>query len=82
MNDMLLSHIGNTPLLRLYEFEKKLNTNIKIYAKLEYFNPFGSIKDRAAYQIITDAENQGILAPNSTIIEATSNAIFTLTRKE
>lgn len=72
MNDTLLSLIGNTPLLRLYKFEKKLNTKTKIYAKLEFFNPFGSIKDRAAYQIITDAENQGLIKPNSTIIEATS----------
>ena len=59
----ILETIGNTPII-------KIESNI--YAKLEFFNPFGSIKDRAAYQIITDAEKNGILQKGVTIIEATS----------
>ena len=56
MNDSILEAIGNTPLIRLKEIEVKYNINAHLYAKLEYFNPFGSIKDRAALQIIEDAE--------------------------
>lgn len=71
MNE-LLSLIGNTPLIRLNEIEKVLNCKSRLYAKLEYMNPFGSIKDRVALQIINDAENNGILKKGGTIIEATS----------
>ncbi len=60
--------IGNTPLLRLNSFE----TKAKIFAKLEYFNPAGSVKDRVAYSIINDAEEKGVLKKGSTIIEPTS----------
>lgn len=64
--------IGRTPLLHVknYENEKKLEANI--YAKLEYFNPAGSIKDRVALSMIEDAENKGILKEGSVIIEPTS----------
>ncbi len=64
--------IGNTPLLELTNFEKKYNLKAKIFAKLEYFNPAGSIKDRVAKAIIEDAEQNGRLKPDSTIIEPTS----------
>jgi cysteine synthase B len=62
--------IGNTPLVELSSFS---TNNIKFYAKLEFCNPFGSVKDRAAYWMIKDAENRGILKKaKSAIIEPTS----------
>ena len=64
--------IGNTPLIELTNFEKENNLNAKIIAKLEYFNPAGSIKDRVAFAMIEKAEQKGILKENSTIIEPTS----------
>ncbi len=64
--------IGNTPLLELSNLEKEFSINAKILAKLEYFNPAGSVKDRVAFEMITDAENRGILKKGSTIIEPTS----------
>lgn len=64
--------IGSTPLLELTNIEKELELKAKIYAKLEYFNPGGSAKDRVAYEMIADAEEKGLLKPNSTIIEPTS----------
>ena len=64
--------IGNTPLLELTNFEKKLNLKAKVFAKLEYFNPAGSVKDRIAKSIIEDAEANGRLKPGATIIEPTS----------
>ena len=64
--------IGNTPLLRLNNIEKHLNLNVGLYAKVEYFNPTGSVKDRIALSMIETAEKQGKLRPNSVIIEPTS----------
>ena len=64
--------IGKTPLLELTHIEKELNLQAKILAKLEYFNPAGSVKDRIAYAMITDAERSGALKPGSVIIEPTS----------
>ncbi len=64
--------IGNTPLLELGNFEKTYNLKADIIAKLEYFNPAGSVKDRVALAMIEDAEKQGILKPGDTIIEPTS----------
>ncbi len=65
--------IGKTPLLELVNYEKKQGvTGAKIYAKLEYFNPAGSVKDRIALKMITDAEDKGILKPGGVIIEPTS----------
>ena len=64
--------IGNTPLLELVNFEKANNLNAKIVAKLEYFNPAGSVKDRVANAMIADAETKGVLKPGATIIEPTS----------
>lgn len=64
--------IGKTPLLELTHLEKKLNLKAKILAKLEYFNPAGSVKDRIAKEILDDAEASGALKPDSVIIEPTS----------
>jgi cysteine synthase A len=64
--------IGGTPLLEVTKIEEKLSLNATILAKLEAFNPAGSIKDRAALYMIEDAEKEGILKENSVIIEATS----------
>ena len=64
--------IGRTPLLELTHIEKKLGLKAKILAKLEYFNPAGSVKDRIAKAMIDDAEASGKLTPDSVIIEPTS----------
>ncbi|WP_299089239.1 cysteine synthase A [uncultured Metabacillus sp.] len=62
--------IGNTPLVKLNRLQPK--DGAAVYLKLEYFNPSGSVKDRAAYNMIVEAEKLGYLKPNSTIIEPTS----------
>ena len=64
--------IGKTPLLELSNIEKKNDLKANILAKLEYFNPAGSVKDRIAFQMIEDAEKDGTLKPGATIIEPTS----------
>ena len=64
--------IGKTPLLELTHIEKNLNLNAKLLAKLEYFNPAGSVKDRIAKAMIDDAEAKGLLKEGSVIIEPTS----------
>ena len=64
--------IGNTPLVELTKIEKKYNLKAKLFAKVEFFNPGGSIKDRVAKAMLDDAENRGILTKDSVIIEPTS----------
>ena len=64
--------IGNTPLLELTNIEKKYNLKAKLLAKLEYLNPAGSVKDRVALAMINDMEQNGLLKPDSVIIETTS----------
>lgn len=64
--------IGNTPLVELGHIEKKYELKARVLAKLEYFNPAGSVKDRVAKAMIEDAEEKGILKEGSTIIEPTS----------
>ena len=64
--------IGHTPLLELKGIEKELGLKARILAKLEYFNPAGSVKDRIAKAMIDDAEAQGLLGPGAVIIEPTS----------
>ena len=64
--------IGKTPLLELTHLEKELKLEAKVLAKLEYFNPAGSVKDRIAKAMIDDAEAKGALKPGSVIIEPTS----------
>ena len=64
--------VGNTPLLRLKNIEKKYELKAKLYAKLEGVNPTGSVKDRAAKELILDAEERGLLKVGGTVIEPTS----------
>ena len=64
--------IGKTPLLELTHIEKELGLQAKLVAKLEYFNPAGSVKDRIAKAMIEDAESKGLLKPDSVLIEPTS----------
>lgn len=64
--------IGNTPLLELENYGEYQNLSGKIFGKLEYFNPAGSVKDRIAKAMIDDAEAKGVLKPDSVIIEPTS----------
>lgn len=64
--------IGNTPLLELSGIERRYNLEATLIAKLEYFNPGGSVKDRVALSMIEDAERKGVLTPGAVIIEPTS----------
>ncbi len=64
--------VGKTPLLELVHIEKELGLKAKILAKLEYFNPAGSVKDRVAKEMLDDAEKKGVLNKDSVIIEPTS----------
>ena len=68
----ITDRIGGTPLLELTNYEKANELNAKIYAKLEYFNPAGSVKDRIAKAMLDDAEEKGLLKPGAVIIEPTS----------
>ncbi len=68
----ILDTIGKTPLLCLKKITGQINKNIKIYAKLERYNPGGSVKDRAALQMIQDAEDAGLLTPDKIILDSTS----------
>ena len=68
-HDTILTTIGNTPLVRLNSVSSGLDA--LVLAKLEYFNPGGSVKDRIGWPIIDDAERDGRLRPGGTIVEAT-----------
>lgn len=68
--DNVAQAIGNTPLVRLQKLGR--HTKATIWGKLEYMNPGGSVKDRIAFQIVEDAEREGLLKPGGTIVEATS----------
>ena len=70
--EKLTDLIGNTPLLALNNYGKALELEAKVLAKLEYFNPAGSAKDRVAVAMIEAAEKEGLLKAGSTIIEPTS----------
>ncbi|MGN0629476.1 MAG: cysteine synthase A [Oscillospiraceae bacterium] len=70
--DRITDLIGNTPLLKLTNYIKEKELGAEIYGKLEYFNPAGSVKDRIAKAMIDDAEEKGLLKPDSVIIEPTS----------
>ena len=70
--DTITDLSGSTPLLKLNRFAAAESLGAEVYAKLEYFNPAGSVKDRIAYAMITDAEKSGALKPGSVIIEPTS----------
>ncbi len=64
--------VGHTPLVELLQIEKELGLSVRLLAKLEYFNPAGSVKDRVAKKMIEEAERSGVLKPGATIIEPTS----------
>lgn len=64
--------IGNTPLLQLHRYGAQAGVAANLIAKLEYFNPLGSVKDRIAFAMIADAEQRGLLAPGAVIVEPTS----------
>lgn len=64
--------IGNTPLLELCNYNEKHEVGAKIIAKLEYFNPAGSVKDRIGYALIKDAEDRGLIKEGAVIVESTS----------
>ncbi len=68
----LLDQVGNTPLLRLRAITADLPSSVEVWAKAEWFNPGGSVKDRAALRMIEDAERSGVLTPDKTIIDSTS----------
>ena len=63
---------GNTPLLRAGKLERRYSLNARLLLKLEYLNPTGSVKDRAALYMIRDAEQAGLLQPGGVIVEPTS----------
>ena len=69
LHDSILDTIGNTPVVRLHRLAP---SHITLYAKVESFNPGGSVKDRLALAIVLDAEQKGLLKPGDTIVEATS----------
>ena len=70
--DNILQLVGNTPLVALKKYGQKRQLQAEIVAKVEYFNPAGSVKDRVALNMITEAEKSGVLQPGATIIEPTS----------
>lgn len=70
--DNITELIGNTPIVHLQNLENELELKGKLYAKLEYFNPAGSVKDRISKAMIEDAEAKGVLKPGATIVEPTS----------
>ena len=72
LHNDLISLVGNTPLVELKKIEKALGLKAHLFAKLECFNPAGSVKDRVALSMILDAEEKGFLSKDSTIIEPTS----------
>ena len=73
IHDSLTELVGNTPLVRLHGYEKKLGLKAHLLAKVEYFNPIGSIKDRIVLRIIEDAEREGKIKPGvTTLVEYTS----------
>jgi len=70
--DSITQHIGNTPLVRLNRLPQSLGIEATVYAKLEYFNAGGSVKDRIALRMIEEAERSGRIKPGDTLIEPTS----------
>lgn len=72
LNESLLNRIGNTPLIRINKIVKEVNSGVEIYAKAEWHNPGGSVKDRAALNMILEGEKSGELKKGKTIIDATS----------
>ena len=72
IRESVVELIGKTPMLRLHRYENEKKAQAELYAKLEYLNPAGSVKDRVGLAMIEDAEKRGILKAGGTIIEPTS----------
>ncbi len=72
VNSNILDAIGKTPMIRMNSLAGGINENVEIYAKLEGYNPGGSVKDRAAFQMIKDAEEAGVLTKDKILIDSTS----------
>lgn len=70
--DSITQQIGNTPLVQLNRLPSSLGIDATVYAKLEYFNAGGSVKDRIALRMIEEAERAGTIKPGDTLIEPTS----------
>lgn len=70
--DTIIQQIGNTPIVRLNRIPQSLGIEAKVYAKLEFFNAGGSVKDRIALRMIEEAERSGRIKPGDTLIEPTS----------
>ena len=69
---VITDHIGNTPMVKLNRIPQSLGIEATVYAKLEYFNAGGSVKDRIALRMIEEAERSGRIKPGDTLIEPTS----------
>jgi cystathionine beta-synthase len=74
--DSITQQIGNTPLVRLNKLPQSLGIDAAVYAKLEYFNAGGSVKDRIALRMIEEAERSGRIKPGDTLIEPTSGNTY------
>ncbi len=70
--DTISEQIGNTPMVKLNQIPRSLGIEATVYAKLEFFNPGGSVKDRIALRMIEEAEKSGRIKPGDTLIEPTS----------
>lgn len=70
--DVVTEQIGNTPMVKLNRIPQSLGIDATVYAKLEFFNPGGSVKDRIALRMIEEAERSGRIKPGDTLIEPTS----------
>jgi cysteine synthase A/O-ureido-L-serine/cysteine synthase len=70
--DSILDTIGRTPIVKLHKLPRN---GVTLYAKVEFFNPGGSVKDRLALSVILDAELKGLLKPGDTIVECTSGNV-------
>jgi cystathionine beta-synthase len=81
LSDSVAEHIGCTPLVRLRRLPASLNINAKICAKLEFFNAGGSVKDRIAKRMLERAEQDGLIKPGDTLIEASSGNTYVTKRK-
>jgi cystathionine beta-synthase len=77
--ESITEQIGNTPLVRLNRLPRALGIRSKVYAKLEFFNAGGSVKDRIALRMIEEAERKGRIKPGDTLIEPTSGNTYVYT---
>jgi cystathionine beta-synthase len=76
--ESITEQIGNTPLVRLNKLPRALGIQAKVYAKLEFFNAGGSVKDRIALRMIEEAERKGRIKPGDTLIEPTSGNTYVI----